>query len=107
MSLFKKKRYYFSDDSIASDTVIALVMSGISLLIELSSVVASIITKGHTPAIFGMLYVCAIILSLCGLFFGFLGMHAQEGGVKGKRLSVLLNILALVLPLFFIITYLL
>lgn len=98
MRMIKRKRYYFSDSSIASDTVIAFAMGGISFAIELTGVVVSVITKGHTPEVFGMLYICAILLSAVGEAFAWMGNKAQEGGVKGKRFSIALNIITFVIP---------
>ena len=89
MGIFKKRRYYFSDTSVAVDTVIALIMGGISLFIELLGIIASVITKGYAPDIFGTLYMCAIILSVVGEIFAWFGNNAQEGGAKGKRISIL------------------
>ncbi|MBR1816998.1 MAG: hypothetical protein IJ763_09895 [Lachnospiraceae bacterium] len=99
MSVFnKKKKYYFSDDSIASDTVIAFVLGGVALIMEFSGIIASVYTKGNTPKLFAMLYMCAFLLALCGVIFAGLGFKAQEGGVKSKRWSVFLNALTLALP---------
>ena len=42
MGLFKKRRYYFTDSSFASDTIIADCMGGIALIIEVVSVIVSI-----------------------------------------------------------------
>jgi small-conductance mechanosensitive channel len=95
---FRKRRYYFTDKSIASDTVIAYVLGGVSFVIELLGIIFSIITKGHTPGIFATLYICAILLSLVGIIFAGLAKKAQEGGENSKRLSMLLCVLTFVLP---------
>ena len=106
MALFnKKKKYYFSDDSIASDTIIAFVLGGVSFIIELSGVFASVKTGGNVPEIIGVLYACAILLSICGISFAWIGFNAEEGGVKGKRFSLFLNIFTLLVPLFVIGLY--
>lgn len=60
MGLFKKRRYYFTDSSFASDTIIADCMGGIALIIEVVSVIVSIATAGHVPEVFGLLYIIAI-----------------------------------------------
>ncbi len=99
MGIIKKRPYYFSDSSIASDTVLAFVMGGISLVIEIAGIITSFATFGHVPDIFGTLCLCALILSIVGLVFAFLGKKAQEGGVKGKRMSVIVNVLSLVILL--------
>lgn len=103
MNVFKKKRYYFSDTSIASDTVIALVMGAIALIVEIAGIVASVITRGHTPDIFGTLYLCAIILAVVGEIFAWLGNNAQEGGALGKRISIILNIVAILVIVWILI----
>ena len=96
MGLFKKRRYYFTDSSIASDTIIALVMGGISLFVEIIAIILSIGTGGHVPDIFGMLLLCAFLLSIVGEIFAWIGNKAQEGGVTGKRISIVINIISLV-----------
>lgn len=103
MGLIKKRRYYFTDTSIAPDTIISLVMGGLSLLIDISGIAASIVTKGNVPAIFGVLYICAIIMSITGEIFAWLGNKAQEGSVGGKRFSVALNIVSMIIPIWIII----
>ena len=100
---FRKRRYYFTDKSIAIDTVIAFILSGIALLIEILGVVFSIASKGKTPEIFATLYVCAIVLAIVGIIFAGYGRKAQEGGVSSKRISTLLSVLALVIPVAIVI----
>lgn len=103
MGLFKKRRYYFTDTSIAADTVIAYIMAAVAITIEISGVICSIATRGHAPEIFGLLYIIAIILSVVGEIFAMWGNKAEEGGVRGKRVSILLNMIALIIPLAIII----
>lgn len=103
MKLIKKKRYYFSDDSIASDTVISDLMGGISLLIELVGIVSSLVTRGKANEIFGTLYLCAIILTFVGIVFAYLGYKSQEGGVKSKRISMILNIISAAILIWIVI----
>lgn len=103
MKLFKKRRYYFSDSSIASDTIIAFIMGTIALIIEIAGIATSIATRGSAPRIFGMLFIIAIILSVSGTIFAWIGYHAQEGGMKGKRFSIAINVISLAILLFVII----
>lgn len=103
MSLFKKRRYYFSDTSIAVDTVIAYIMAAVAFVIEVSGVICSIATKGHAPEIFGLLYIIAIILSIVGEIFAQWGNKAEQGGVRGKHVSIVVNIVTLIIPLAIII----
>lgn len=103
MRFFRRRRYYFSDSSMASDTIIAFVLGGISLLAEISGVISSIATKGNVPSIFALLYVCAMVLSVTGAIFALIGMKAQKGGVKEKRFSVGLNVFTFLLPIIILI----
>lgn len=102
MSIFKKRRYYFSDTSVASDTIIAYAMCGVAIAMEISGIVASIVTKGNVSALFGILYICAMLLSVVGEIFAWLGKKAEEGGETGKRVSIILNILAFLFALWII-----
>ena len=101
MSIFNKKRYYFSYSSTSVDTIISFVLGIVALLIEISGVIASIATKGHIPEVFGVLYLCAAILAIVGEIFAWFGNGAQEGGATGKRVSIILNIIAVVIPFVF------
>lgn len=103
MGIFKKRRYYFSDSSMASDTIIAYVMGGVAMAMEMSGLIASVVTKGNVNMFFGILYICAIILSVVGEIFAWLGKKADEGGETGKRVSILINIFALFFAFWIII----
>lgn len=103
MGLFKKRRYYFTDSSFAGDTIIADCMGGIALAIEVVSVIVSIATAGHVPEVFGMLYIIALLLSIVGGIFARMGLQSQKGGVRGKRISIWLNIVSFVVPVIIIL----
>ena len=103
MGFMKKRRYRFTDSSIAIDTVIAFTMGGISLGVELAGIIASIVTKGNVHAFFAVLYLCAMILSLVGEFFAWLGLREQKGGMIGKRFSIVLNMVTFLIPIWIII----
>lgn len=103
MRLFKRRRYYFSDSSMASDTIIAFVLGGISLLAEISGIISSIVTKGNVSGVFAMMDVCAMVLSFTGIIFALIGFKAQKGGVKEKRISLALNIVTILLPIIIIL----
>ena len=68
MSLFKKRRYYFTDSSFASDTIIADCMGGIALIIEVVSV-CNAMEGGETKT---ALWTLALLLFLISLLFIFL-----------------------------------
>lgn len=104
---FRKRRYYFTDKSIAIDTVIAFSLGGVALATELAGICVSIATKGHTPEIFAVLYICSFILSIVGFVFAGYGKMAQEGGVRSKRWSHVVCGLAFIIPIAIIVNGLL
>ena len=87
----------------ASDTIIADCMGGIALIIEVVSVIVSIATAGHVPEVFGLLYIIAMLLSIVGEIFARMGLQSQKGGVRGKRISIWLNIVSFVVPVIIIL----
>ena len=101
---FRRRRYHFTDKSIAVDTVISFVLGIIALTIEISGVAASVISKGHVSEIYGVLYVCAFICGISGLIYARFGLKAQEGGGASKRWSHVVNIIAVIVPLVMIIS---
>lgn len=103
MGLFKKRRYYFTDSSFAGDTIIAYCMSGVAFAIEIAGIIASIASAGHVPEAFGMLYLCAMLLSVVGEIFARFGLKSQKGGVRGKRVSVWMNIVSFLIPVVIIL----
>lgn len=95
----RRRKYSYTDGATASDTIIAFVIAFVCLGVEAVGFVASIITKGNVPELFGTLYLCAIILSITGMLFGIFGHRAQEGGVSAKRMSIILNLVAMIIPI--------
>lgn len=98
---FKKRRYYFTDKSVATDTVIAFILGSVSLITEITGIVFSLATAGHTPDVFGTLYICALIFAVEGIFFARQARKSQKGGEKSKRFSTVLCIIAALIPVIF------
>ena len=94
-----RKRYYFSDESIASDTVIAFVLAGVALAMELGCVIASMVTAGHKPEIVGAFLFSALLLSVVGEIFAQLAKKSQKGSLGSKRASALLCLFAMAVVL--------
>jgi hypothetical protein len=67
------------------------------------SVIVSIATAGHVPEVFGLLYIIAMLLSIVGEIFARMGLQSQKGGVRGKRISIWLNIVSFVVPVIIIL----
>lgn len=104
--MFKQRRrkpYYFTDDSVASDTVISFCMGGLALLFELIAVIASVKTAGHVPGIIGVMLLSALILSVVGFIFARFSLKSQKGSLGSKRTSALVCILGFVIVLVFLI----
>ena len=66
-------------------------------------VIVSIATAGHVPEVFGLLYIIAMLLSIVGEIFARMGLQSQKGGVRGKRISIWLNIVSFVVPVIIIL----
>lgn len=96
---FRKNKYHFSDSKMSSDQIIAYALASVSLVAELAGFIAALVTKGKTPDVFALMFVCAMILCITGLVFAYYSFKSDEGGVPGKRVAVMLNILGLIIPL--------
>lgn len=103
MKFFKKKAYKFTDDSIASDTIIAYVMGGLAIIFVTIAIISSFVTRGNIPRMVAVLPVCGIVMSATALFFAITGLKAPEGGVTGKRISIAFSVFSLILSLYFYI----
>ncbi|MBR4514827.1 MAG: hypothetical protein IKO61_08090 [Lachnospiraceae bacterium] len=103
MSRRRRKRYYFSDSSIALDTIIAFAMGGLALAAEIGSVISSIATAGHVSGIVGLLLFIALILSVVGFLFSRFALKSEKGSLGGKRASSILNIFTALIPMVFLL----
>ena len=99
MKIFRrrKKGYSFSDDLVASDTVISLVSGFIALAIIITMLVVSIVTSGKTPDYAGTILLIAGVLGINGLFFAITSYKQENGNTNTKRLSVILSVGVLLL----------
>ncbi len=103
MSRRRRKRYYFSDSSIALDTIIAFVMGGIALVIEIAAVIDSVATAGQVSGLIGLLLFIAVLLSVVGFLFSRFAVKSEKGSLGGKRASSILNIVTALIPLVFLL----
>ena len=103
MSRRRRKRYYFSDSSIALDTIIAFVMGGMALAIEIASVISSIATAGHVAGLVGLLLFIAVLLSVVGFCFSRFAVKSEKGSLGSKRASSILNIFTALIPVAFLV----
>ena len=103
MSRRRIKKYYFSDSSIALDTIIAFSLSGIALVIEIASVINSIATAGHVDGLIGLLLFIAVWLSVVGFLFSRFAIKSEKGSLGGKRASSIMNIVTALIPLVFLL----
>ena len=98
-----RKRYYFSDESVASDTVISFCMGGTALAIYLGCVITSVVTAGHVPEICGVLLLAAVILTVVGEIFAQLSKKSLKGSLGSKRASAIFCGIVLLLALLLLI----
>ncbi len=77
--------------------ILGLVFGILGWLLFLVSLVRSIVTKGEASALFGYLFLSAIVFGVWGTVFSICAWNAEEGTLGTKRFLVLFNIVLLVL----------
>ncbi|SNU08675.1 hypothetical protein SAMN06297422_12052 [Lachnospiraceae bacterium] len=93
----KKKVYKFSDELMAKDTIFSFVFGILALVIIIFSIILSVVLKGNIPDYIGTLLFASLLMGITGVFFAFLGYRDQDGGVLGKRTSVLISFIDIIL----------
>ena len=97
----KESRYRFTDEGIASDTVIALVFGFAALALILVLVILAV-RQGKSGEKTPMLLAASVVMVLNALVFSILSLRAQYGGMRSKRLAMWISLIdtALVVALF-------
>lgn len=95
--MFKGKGFRVAPKGNASDTIIAYSLGLAAALFTLISIIRSIISEGNVERIYGVLLLSALIMSLTGVLFAIMGYYAEEGGITGKKISIWLNAVILVI----------
>ncbi|MGN0393869.1 MAG: hypothetical protein ACI4EF_00735 [Coprococcus sp.] len=93
----KNKDFKIAPVGHASDTIISYFMGGLSIVFVALSIIKSVVSKGHVERVYGVLLVCALIMSVTGIIFGITGYRAETGSMFGKKLAVLMSSVAFVL----------
>ena len=83
----RERRYHFTDEGIASDTVIALIFSVSALILIVGLIVLAII-HGKTGEKTPMLLMAAVIMVFTAIVFSVLSLRGQSGGLKSKRAAM-------------------
>ena len=89
----RQKKFKFTDEIVASDTVISLLFGGLAMIAIIFSVCYSIAMKGDTPEWIGLTLLAAIIMDVTALVFGLTGLKAQDGGAISKRIALTIGII--------------
>ncbi len=100
--MFRNRRFQVAPKGSASDTVIAYCLGILSGVFILLSVVKSIVSKGNVERIYGVLMMSALVMSFTGVLFAILGYNDDEGSVTGKKLSIILNAVTLIVSVIFL-----
>ena len=95
--MLKGKRFKVAPKGSASDTIIAYSLGLTAVLFMIISVIRSIVSSGNVERIYGALMLSALIMSLTGLLFAIMGYYAEEGGMTGKKISIWINAVVLVI----------
>ncbi|HBZ03733.1 MAG TPA: hypothetical protein DEO83_08000 [Lachnospiraceae bacterium] len=88
----KKKGYKFTDELMAKDTVFSFIFGIVALVIIVLSIVTSIVLKGHVPEYIGSLLFASLIMGITSVFFAILGYRNPDGGMLGKRISIIVSV---------------
>ncbi|MCR5544246.1 MAG: hypothetical protein K6F55_08880 [Eubacterium sp.] len=99
MALRRKKGYQFSDEVMSKDALISLIFGFVALVIIVFSITFSIIKKGNVPDFIGALLLACIVMDINSFIFGFLSFRDSDGGILGKRASIIVAVLDAVLLL--------
>ncbi len=81
----------------STDTIISYILGGLSGIFEILSIIKSIISRGQVERIYGVLMISAFLMSFTGIVFGFIGYHAEDGGVTSKKIAIYLNVIVFII----------
>ena len=93
----KKKVYRFTDELMAKDTIFSFAFGITGLVIIFVSVILSVVMKGNLPEYIGSLLFASLIMGITAFVFGFLGYKNQDGGILGKRASMIIAVVDILL----------
>ena len=99
MALRRKKGYQFSDEVFSKDALISLGFGLVALVLIVFSITFSIIKKGDVPDFIGALLFACIIMDFNSFVFGLLSFKDSDGGMLGKRASIIVSAIDAVLLL--------
>ena len=89
----RQKKFKFTDEIVASDTVISLMFGVLGLIAIIFSICYSVALKGDTPEWIGMLLLISAIMDLTALVFALTGLRSQDGGAISKRIALIVSII--------------
>ena len=89
----RQKKFKFTDEIVAVDTVISLMYGVLALIALIFSVCYSVVLKGNTPEWIAMLLLITAIMDLTALVFAVTGLRSQDGGAISKRIALVISII--------------
>lgn len=89
----------YSVKNVSIDAVVSCVLAGISILCMAGAVWASYSYDGNGPAIVGLLGMGSFLMAGVGIGFGVAAWKSQDGGLRMKRIAIILNMLPLLATL--------
>ena len=97
MAIRRKKTYQFSDELVSRDAIISMVFGFLALVGIVTSVVYSLLSKGEIIEQLGAILLASGIMALTAVIFSIIAYADTEGGVRGKKVALIVSLVDIIL----------
>ena len=87
----RSREFRVSAPGMPTDTIIGYFLGGFGGLFIIISIIKSILTQGKVQRVYGVLMVSALIMAFTGIVFSVIGYRADNGGITGKKMAIIMN----------------
>ena len=87
----RSKEFRVSAPGMPTDTIIGYFLGCFGGLFIIISIIKSILTQGKVQRVYGVLMVSALIMAFTGIVFSVIGYRADNGGITGKKMAIIMN----------------
>ena len=95
----RSKEFRVSAPGMPTDTIIGYFLGGFGGLFIIISIIKSILTQGKVQRVYGVL----MIMAFTGTVFSVIGYRADNGGITGKKMAIILNGIVFGLSIIFLL----